>query len=120
MHMKVDTNGYGTRSRLTDDNGIDGNAYLRNILSRTQEGIGIDNGFQLLLDIIKTNQLVEQVLADHGLSAPFTELGYAPVFFMALFTYHYSTSFSIFCIISEGLKLKLSTSGLLTFIRLGL
>ena len=70
--------------------------------------------------LVKTNQLVEQVLTDHGLSAPLTELGYAPVFLMAMFTYHYSTSFSIFCIISEGLKLKLSTSGLLTFIKLGL
>ena len=109
-----------TRSCLTDDDGIHGDTHLGNVLTRTQEGIGIDNHLQLLLDIVKTNQLVEQVLTDHGLSAPLAELGYAPVFLMAMFTYHYSTSFSIFCIISEGLKLKLSISGLLTFSRLGL
>ena len=83
-----------TRSRLTDDNGIDGDTDLCNILAGTKEGIGIDNRLQLLLDAIKTYQLVQQVLSHKRLSAPLAKLGNVPVFFMTMFANHHSMSFS--------------------------
>ena len=81
-------------TRLADDDGIDGYTHLCNILAGTQEGVGVNDGLQLLLDTIQTYQLVEQVLAYQRLSAPLAKLGNAPVFLMTMFANHYSTSFS--------------------------
>ena len=78
----------------------------------------LDDGFQLTLHLVKTNQFIEQVLTDKWLAAPLAELRYASVFFMTILTNHYSTSLSNCLITLEALICM--SPGLLTFIRLGL
>ena len=110
-----------TRSRLTDDNGIHAQAHLHNVLTGMEIGIGIDNSLELFLYIIKTYQLVENVLGDQGFTTPLTELRYRTVFFMTMLTNHnYSTSFCICLTTADGFSFQLSRFGLFTFNRLRL
>ena len=53
-----------------------------------QIGIGVDDGLQLLLNLIEAYHAVQHVLLHERLSAPAAEFGYLSVFLMTMFTYH--------------------------------
>ena len=108
-----------SRSRLTNDNGVDGYPDFGYIFTRLKIGVGIDDGLQLPLHLVEADKSVKQVLTGKRLSTPLAELRYASVFLMTLLTNHYSTSFSNCFIISLGVLIWLE-SGLPTFSRTGL
>ena len=107
-----------TRTRLTYNHSIDRDTNIHDILTRTEIGISIDYRLELPLHFVESHKFIKQVLTDKWFSTPLTELGDTPVFLMTVLTYHYSTSLSNCFIISVGEILF--TSGLSTFIRVGL
>ena len=108
-----------TRSRLTDDDDVDGDPDVSDVLTGLEIGVGIDDGLQLSLHIVKSYQPVKQVLIGKRTSTPLAELRYASVFLMTILTNHYSTSFCN-CLINSVGDFILLEFGLLTFIRAGL
>ena len=75
-------------TRLADDDGIHAQAHLHDVLSGMKVGIGVNDGLQLLLDIVEAYHAVQHILNDKRLTAPLAELGYLSVFPMTLLTYH--------------------------------
>ena len=97
MLIEVITHNLGQRSLagtcFTNDDDIHRKTYISNILAGMQIGVGIDNGLQLSLHIVKPNQPVQHILANKRPATPFAELRNVTVFLMTMFANH-STSFS--------------------------
>ena len=103
-----------TCTRLTNDNGVHAQTDIHHVPARMEIGIGIDNGFQLLLHVAETYQTVQNILRHQWVSTILTELGYRAVFLLTMLTNHiYSTSFCNCSMTLFGERLILSFSGIL-------
>ena len=81
-----------TRTRLTNDDGVDRQTYGCNILTCSQISICINDILQLRLHIVQAHKFIEHMLRHHGLAAPFAELGNTSVFLMTMFAFHRTLS----------------------------
>lgn len=93
-----------------------------------KEGICIDNGLHLLLNLIKSYQALKKIVGRQCRATPFAESGYRAVLFMTMLTFHsisyvaltfvsYSISDSNCCITFVGFTPR---SGVLKSMSLGL
>ena len=77
-----------TRTRIANHDGVKRDASIRDVLSRAQKRIRIDNGLELVLNLVEANQLIKQVGSNKLLSAPLAELSFVSVFFLTILTNH--------------------------------